>query len=298
MHYNIYMIIHDIILYIVWYLYRYIIWCFELGSLWGSTSMVISAKAISLGKWSWTIQDGAPSRARVNRWFISGWILWFMVDISRTRFHGDYFMVYKPNKHHWGAPHPVGFQMISGCNWHDSSNMSWLYHVTSRQDNLEAPMVTYGHLCHRPRFFHHFSHPKVTTVTTRGNLMSRSFWPTCATPAMQCIFRCMRFSEWHLALIHSFIIAISPTHYSDHQHRRRHHHHHHHHEDKYGYGSIPINTIFGMNIHSNHHWNFQISSISGWFHDFLDDFHWISKYPIQFPSWSSFGFWPISTTST
>ena len=47
----------------------------------------------------------------------------------------------------------IGFQMISGCNWHDSSNMSWLYHVTSCQDNLEAPMVTYGHLCHRPRFF-------------------------------------------------------------------------------------------------------------------------------------------------
>ena len=62
--------------------------------------------------------------------------------------------------------------------------------------------------------------------------------------------------------IHPFIYHryLANPHYSDHQHRRRrrrrhHHHHHHHHEDKYGYGSIPINTIFGMHIHSNHHWN-------------------------------------------
>ena len=37
---------------------------------------------------------GAPKIA--FSWFISGWSLWFMVDIYNYSIHGDYFMVYKP----------------------------------------------------------------------------------------------------------------------------------------------------------------------------------------------------------
>ena len=45
------------------------------------------------------VQDGAPKIA--FSCLISGWILWFIVDI--TIVNGGYFMVYKPT-YNWGAP--------------------------------------------------------------------------------------------------------------------------------------------------------------------------------------------------
>ena len=37
-----------------------------------------------------------------------------MVDISRTSFHGDDFMVSKPT-HHWGAPSSHGVLILAGA---------------------------------------------------------------------------------------------------------------------------------------------------------------------------------------
>ena len=62
-------------------------------------------EAANARKFNRNCQDGAPKIA--FSWFISGWILWFMVDI--TNYLMGIIMVYKPTNI-TGGPHP-------GCSW-------------------------------------------------------------------------------------------------------------------------------------------------------------------------------------